>query len=104
MWRMFFRRVELREVRTQKPRLPVFLAARGDLFLLHVILHDPDFRAIVVRGIANDHHLEDGILGRKIHFVMQLANQRTELLEESSADDFVLAILGPGRSYKSEKQ
>src|SRR5215467_1320673 len=89
---MFFRWVELSEVRPQEPRLPVFLAARGNFLLLHVIFHAPNFGAIVARSITNDHHFENRIIGGKIEFVMQLPYERTQLFEKSRADEFEVRL------------
>src|ERR1700730_2118197 len=82
---MFFRGVELRETGAQKARLPVFIA-RGDQFLLHAKFYDPYFRAVVIRAVADDHKLENGIVRNEIEFVVKLGDQRTKFFKKSDAD------------------
>src|SRR6266852_2128999 len=82
---MFFRRIELRETRPLNARLPI-VSARGNLLLLHTILHDPYFRAVFVGSVANHHDLKDRIIRREINFVVQLSDKRTKFLKECNAD------------------
>src|SRR5882672_6574218 len=94
---MFFRRVELCEARPLHTCLPI-VATSGDLLLLHTIVHDPHLRAVIIGSVADDHDLEDGIIGRDFEFVVELSDQGTKLLEESDAHGFQvrLALAGSG--------
>src|SRR6266850_1858782 len=94
---MFFRRIELCKARPLNPCLPI-VAARGDLLLLHSILHDPYFGAVVIRSITNHHNLKDRLIRRKIDFVMKLRDERAKFFKKSSADGLQirLALAGNG--------
>src|SRR5258708_36757481 len=94
---MFFRRIELRETRPLNARLPI-VSARGNLLLLHTILHDPYFRAVFVGSVANHHDLEDRIIRREINLVVQLSDKRTKFLKECNTDGLQVRFAFAGRS------
>src|ERR1700686_4017015 len=81
---MFFRWVNLGEARSLNTSLPT-VATRGELLLLHTILHDPHLRAVVIGSIADDHDLEDRFIGREIEFVVKLRDERAKFFQESDA-------------------
>src|SRR5260370_19129791 len=88
---MVFRGVELGEARPLHTRLPI-VTTRGDLLLLHSILYDPHFRAVVVGSVTNDHDLEDGVIGGEIEFVVELSHQGTKFFKEGDADGFQVRL------------
>src|SRR5258708_37778264 len=88
---MFLRRVQVCEARPPDTRLQI-VTTGGDLLLLHTILHDRHFRAVVFGSVTNDHDLEDGIIGRDFEFVVELSDQGTKLLEESDPHGFQVRL------------
>src|SRR5438046_9307139 len=92
---MFLRRVELRKARPLNARLSI-VATCGNLRLLHVIVHDPHLRSVLVGSVANDYDLEDGVLGREINFVMELRDERAKFLKESDANGLQIGLAFAG--------
>src|SRR5712692_10208070 len=74
---MFFRGVDLRETRTKDARLPIFTAG-GDHLLFDMVFREPNLRAVVLGGIADDDELVNRGVGGEIEFVVKLGDERAE--------------------------
>jgi hypothetical protein len=68
-----FRWIQLFEARAKQTRLPVF-TARGDLLLFNAIFHFPDLGP-VTGSEANDDDFKERVVGSKIQFVVELADE-----------------------------
>ena len=82
---MLFRWIKLGKARPQNVGLQKIPASsRGSL--LHLILDQPDFRAVIIRRIADEDDLEERFVGFEFDRVMELGNEGAQFLEESDAD------------------
>src|SRR5258706_10720313 len=88
---MLFRRIQLREPRAQNPRLPIF-ASRGHLLLLHAVFYGPNLGAVIVRRIADEHHLEQRLVSRQVDFVVKLRGEGPQFLQYSDANGLQIRL------------
>jgi len=94
---MLFGRIKLREAWPQNMGLQI-VSAGSDGTLFHLILHEPDFRPIISRRVAEDDDLEQRFVGFELDVMMELGNQRAQFFEESNADLFEVLFGGAFRN------
>lgn len=100
---MLFRWVDLRKTRAKNVCLPeIRLRGHGGLF--DVEIDEPDFRAIILRRVADQNDFEKRFVWLEINFVMKLGDERAEAFEKGDADlleilvDVGAGIVGIGSS------
>ena len=89
--RVFFRGIELREPGAENARLPVFTAG-GNLLLFDAIFSDPDLGTVLIRTIADDYKLKNGIVRDEIELVVELPHKGAELFEKGDADGIEIGL------------
>jgi len=94
---MLFGRIKLGEARPQNMGLQI-VTAGSDGTLFHLILHEPDFRPIIPRCVAEDDDLEQRFVRFQLDGMMELGNERAQFFEESNADLFEILLGGPFRN------
>ena len=96
---MLFRRVKLREARSQNVGLPVVPPSRcGTLFDL--IVDKPNFGPVAFRRVAEEDDLEKRFVGFELDWMMELGNEWTQFLEEGNAD-LLEVLLGATRGSET---
>src|SRR5215470_14807830 len=88
---MLFGRINLRESRTQYPRLPKTVARR-EHFLRNSILNGPRLRPVIAWAVPNHHHFEKGLVGWIVDFSLELRSKWPQALEKSYAHHFQIGV------------
>lgn len=88
---VFFRGVELREARAEDVSLPE-VGCGADGFLLEAVIDEPDFGAVILRGIADENDFEKGLIGLEINFVMELGDEGAQFFEENDTYFFQVGV------------
>lgn len=68
------------------------IAGGADGLLFGTIVNEPDFRAVALRSVADKNNFDQGFVGLKLDFVMQLRNEWPKLLEKTRADQLQIRL------------
>ena len=74
------------------------IRAGPGLILLHAIFNQPDFRTVVLRSVAEENKLEDGLVRLEVDLPVKLRGEWPQFFKENDANLFEVAF-GAARSF-----